>query len=209
MSLYFDFMNQHFNVSRETYSLLEIYVAELLKWQKVHNLIANSTIEHVWQRHIFDSLQLIHLAPENVHQWVDIGSGGGLPGLVIAIVMREQHNFVMHLVESSQRKCAFLQHCVGLLRLPVFVHAKRIQDILPTLPQIDVLSARALASLDQLFEFASKCRNEPSAMLFLKGKDVNQELTDAQNKWRFGYEIFPSRVESSGCVVSVRSLSLL
>lgn len=209
MSHHFDYLNHHFKVSRETFSHLEIYVSELLKWQKVHNLIANSTIENVWERHVYDSLQLIELAPQSPRHWVDIGSGGGLPGIVIAIMMRDKSDFMMHLVESSQRKCAFLQHCAGLLQLPVQVHADRIENILPHFNSIDVLSARALASLDSLFQFVALCQKEPDTILFLKGKDINQELTNAQKKWRFEYEIFPSRVESDGCVIKVNSLSLL
>jgi 16S rRNA (guanine527-N7)-methyltransferase len=156
-----------------------------------------------------DSLQLISLINNHDKIWVDLGSGGGLPGLVIAIAQRDIESFHMHLIESQTRKAAFLQHCATLFDLPVTVYAKRIEVTLQKMTEINVLSARALTSLDALLEYASYCNRPPHKMLFLKGKGVDDELTQARKRWSFNHTIYPSHIDSSGCIVLIAGFDKL
>jgi 16S rRNA (guanine527-N7)-methyltransferase len=200
-------LQHRFNVSRETFELLVAYVDELLRWQKIHNLISQHTISQIWERHIADSLQIISLAPENSLKWIDIGAGAGLPGIVVAIALRDRIAFEMHLIDSHQRKCAFLNAIIHRLKIPVRVHPQRIETVLPQLPfQADVLSARALCSLDELFGFVSLCPLLPQRMLFLKGKRIDIEIKNAEHSWQFNYSLIPSASQSDGCILSILDL---
>src|SRR5690606_37210828 len=127
----------------------EIYVDLLRRWQDVKNLVGPRTLDQIWTRHIADSAQLLRLAPD-ARRWIDIGSGAGFPGLVLAILMREEPDREVHLVESNSRKCAFLRAVSRETGARAQVHAGRIQDVLPRLGGADVLTARALAPLPEL-----------------------------------------------------------
>lgn len=194
-------------VSRETMSRLLTYEALLRKWQRSINLIANSTLDDVWNRHFWDSAQLVRLAPSGTMRWLDLGSGGGFPGLVIAIMLRERSGFSMQLVESDQRKCVFLKEVVRLTEAPVTVHACRIESFEPSpgwLPE--VISARALAPLEKILQWASPFWGKDTIGLFLKGEGAAEELTESVKNWIFEHEAIASQSDPSGTVLKLWGL---
>ncbi|VAW18907.1 16S rRNA (guanine(527)-N(7))-methyltransferase [hydrothermal vent metagenome] len=168
-----------FDVSHETLDRLGAYVLLLRKWSQSINLVGARTLDDVWGRHIADSLQLVALAPDEARTWVDMGSGGGLPGLVVAAALSEVEGFKMHLVEANARKCAFLHVAARAMKVPVEVHNRRIEDLgrSDTRPRADVVSARALAPLAALCDLAEPFMWKNTVCLFLKGQDVESELT--------------------------------
>ncbi len=191
-----------FHVSREIENKLDRLVELLLKWQKVTNLIGNSTVHTVWTRHVADSLQLADLAP-TAQIWVDLGSGAGFPGLVIACTLKGSGSIV-HLVESNQKKAAFLREAVRDLALPAEVHARRIEDFTRDFDgRVDVVTARALAPLPDLLTLAEPLLKRGAQGLFLKGQDVVDELTESSKCWKIQTESIPSRTSKSGCVLVV------
>jgi 16S rRNA (guanine527-N7)-methyltransferase len=192
------------NDSRETILLLDCYVKELLHWQKTQNLISPHTISDVWTRHIVDSLQICTLKSFEDNVWLDMGTGAGLPGLVIAIALRSQSTFHMHLVESHKRKCSFLQAITTQLKLPVTIHSDRIEKVLPQFKHApDVITARALCSLKTLLDYVDLCRCKPKKLLFMKGKTVQDEILEAKKHWGFAYEMISSQTDADGCIVSI------
>src|SRR6201996_565225 len=141
-------------VSRETERRLDRYVELLLEWQAKTNLVAPSTLPHLWTRHVADSLQLLSLAP-NARIWVDLGSGGGFPGIVLACALTETPGAKVHLVERNSKKAAFLREALRITSAPGIVHASGIEDIVDSIPgPIDCVTARALAPLHELIGFA-------------------------------------------------------
>ncbi|SLN24622.1 Ribosomal RNA small subunit methyltransferase G [Pseudoruegeria aquimaris] len=193
------------DVSRETMERLEIYAALLKKWNPAINLVAKSTLGDLWQRHIVDSVQVFSRAPETVDHWVDIGSGGGFPGMVCAILAAEKRGGCRFtLIESDQRKAAFLRTVARDTGAKVDVLAKRIESVPPQ--NADVLSARALASLDKLFEFA-ECHLKPTGRaLFPKGESYQQEIEEARARWHFSADVIPSITDGKAVVLSIGGL---
>jgi 16S rRNA (guanine527-N7)-methyltransferase len=196
------------NVSRETQERLAVIVAQVEKWQKHINLIAPSTLPVIWQRHVADSLQLIALA-SSARRWLDLGSGGGFPGLVVAAVLAEHHGSQITLVESNQKKCSFLRETARLAGLPVTVLALRIDQATPELAKFswDVVSARALASFDQLLHMASPFIGAGAVGLFPKGRDVDDEVKLAQGTWNFSHDLIQSITEPMARIVRVTAMS--
>lgn len=193
-------------VSRETAQRLDRFVALLLKWQRVSNLIADSSVRHLWTRHIADSLQLIALAP-NARAWVDLGSGAGFPGLVLACTLADTPGSVVHLIESNAKKAAFLREAARVTRAPAIVHDGRAEDLIPAWQdRVDVVTARALAPLAILVELAAPMVKRGAKALFLKGQDVEAELTQATKYWNIEAAILPSRTDHSGRIVEIRAL---
>jgi 16S rRNA (guanine527-N7)-methyltransferase len=193
-------------VSRETWERLDRLVALLLDWQQTRNLIAASTIPTIWTRHVADSLQLLGLAPE-ARLWVDLGSGGGFPGLVLACALADRAGGKIHLVESTAKKCAFLQAAVTDLNLPAEVHCQRVENFIPVFPnKPDVVTARALAPLPKLLEMAFPLLKRRSVGLFPKGQDVGSELTEASKYWNIEYELVPSRTDERARIIVINSL---
>ena len=179
--------------------------AELRRWQAIKNLVSPSTIEDVWPRHIADSLQLVDLTPDAC-TWVDLGSGAGFPGLVIAIATAERPRSHVHLIESNGRKCAFLRHAARATAAPVTVHNARIEAIAPGLAgTVDVVTARALAPLSKLLAWSQELLKSGALGLFPKGREVAAELTEAEKSWRFKAELLPSRTDSEARIVRVTS----
>jgi len=182
----------------------------LLKWQQTTNLVAPSTLDRIWTRHVLDSLQLVALAPQ-ARMWVDLGSGGGFPGLVIACALAGRPGAKVHLVESNRKKAAFLREAARRLGLPALVHPERIEDAVPRLAdpmapdRIDVVTARALAPLAKLLDLAEPLLKTGALALFPKGQDVETELTDAAKYWNIEPDLIPSRTSPRGRVVVVRS----
>jgi 16S rRNA (guanine527-N7)-methyltransferase len=194
------------NVSRETLAKLEILVAELGRWHCVKNLVGPSALAEVWERHVGDSLQLLCLAPD-AKRWLDLGSGAGFPGLVLAIALAETGGARVHLIESDARKCAFLREVARLTGAPAIVHHSRIEDVIATFSGMEVVTARALAPLQRLFEWTQTLLRTGTVGLFLKGRNVEAELTEAGKSWRFDVDLIPSRTDSEARIVRVRSLS--
>lgn len=193
------------NVSRETLDALRDYVALLGKWQGAINLIGPSTYETVWTRHIADSLQLLPLAPPTARQWVDLGSGAGFPGLVLAIALKDRPGAAVQLFESDGRKATFLREAIRRTGAQATVHEARIEAA-PAFPA-DVITARALAPLDRLLDFAAPFWVEGTVGLFSKGRKVAEELEAAGKRWRFTYDLAASRTDSAGSILVVRSLT--
>jgi len=191
-------------VSRETWERLEQFADLLLSWQRSTNLIASSTIPRLWTRHVADSLQLLPLAPD-ARRWIDLGSGGGFPGLVIACALAGEQGAAVHLVESTQKKAAFLRAAAAELSLPAIVHAARIEDFVGTIGEpFDVVTARALAPLDRLIGYAIPLLKRGAVGLFPKGQDVGAELTQAAKSWTIEADLIPSRTDPHGRIVRVR-----
>jgi 16S rRNA (guanine527-N7)-methyltransferase len=187
-------------------SRLDRFVELLLKWQAKTNLIAPSTVPELWTRHIADSLQLLRLAPGAKH-WVDFGSGGGFPGIPIACALAGTQGAVVHLVESNHKKAAFLREAVRVTGAPAKVHAVRIEDFVDGFTEpVEIVTARALAPLENLLARAYPLLKRGAQALFLKGQDVEAELTAASKCWTMDAELIRSVTDSSGRIVRVRSL---
>lgn len=193
-------------VSRETLRRLDLFVETLLTWRAKTNLIAASTIPHLWTRHIADSLQLLDLAP-GARTWVDLGSGAGFPGLVIACALAETPRANVHLVESNAKKAAFLREAARLTGAPAVVHAERIETFAAAFSgPADVVTARALAPLKMLLDQSVSLLTTGALGLFPKGQDVDAELTEATKYWTIKVNLAPSRTDSNGRIVVVRAL---
>jgi 16S rRNA (guanine527-N7)-methyltransferase len=190
-------------VSRETLDRLDALVALVRRWQPVKNLVSNKTLDELWLRHVADSLQLAELRPD-VRTWADLGAGAGFPGLVIACTWHDTGR-MMYLVESNHRKCAFLQEAARTLSLSVTVHNARIEDAIPHLmtEKIEVVSARALASLTQLIHYCAALVDNHAEALFLKGQDVDKELTEATKYWNISAHMIQSKTDPDGRIVSI------
>jgi 16S rRNA (guanine527-N7)-methyltransferase len=192
-------------VSRETLARLDEYVDLLLKWQQRTNLIASATVGQVWTRHVADSLQLLSLAPEG-RLWVDLGSGGGFPGLVLACALADTVGAKVHLVESNAKKAAFLRETSRALHLPALVHASRIEDFTESYADSpDVVTARALAPLTRLLGYAEPLLKKGVQGLFPKGQDVGAELTDASKYWNIEAVLVASKTSQDARIVVVRA----
>lgn len=196
------------DVSRETFAALDRYVELLQLWQAKTNLIAPSTLTQVWTRHVADSLQFAALAPK-AKRWVDIGSGGGFPGLVTAIVLRDQTDARVHLVESTEKKAAFLRLVIRELRLPARVHAMRIESAGDVLGEADAVSARALASLDTLFGIVSGRIRQDIPCYFAKGRGHEAEIAEASAHWGFTMVKHGSTVETDSVILEVSDIAPL
>jgi 16S rRNA (guanine527-N7)-methyltransferase len=194
------------SVSRETAERLDMYIQLLLSWQRTTQLVAHTTLPNVWTRHVADSLQLVDLAPD-AQTWVDLGSGGGFPGLAIACAVAQTPHARVHLVESNAKKAAFLREAVRLTKAPVVVHATRIENFVESFDEsADVVTARALAPLKVLLHQSFKLLERGGQGLFPKGQDVAAELTEAAKYWNMEASLAPSRTDSKGRIVIVRNL---
>jgi 16S rRNA (guanine527-N7)-methyltransferase len=192
------------NVSRETTGKLDLLATELVRWQAIKNLVGPTTLSDIWRRHIADSLQLTDCAPD-AGTWLDVGSGGGFPGLVVAIVRTEKGLGTTHLVESNGRKCAFLRHIVRLTEADAVIHEARIEDFVPKLAEpVHVVSARAVASLEQLLAWTNVLLRKGTLGIFPKGQDVDNELRIAATSWDFTADLRPSLTDRDGRIVLVR-----
>jgi 16S rRNA (guanine527-N7)-methyltransferase len=193
-------------VSRETLTRLEAYVDLLLQWQAVTNLVAPSTLPTLWTRHIADSLQLLDLAP-NAKTFADLGSGGGFPGIVLACVLADRPGARIDLVERNAKKAAFLREALRITGGAGEVHHRDIVDYVDSCTDpVDCVTARALAPLHQLLGFAEPLVRNGAKALFLKGQDVESELTEATKYWTIKSALHPSRTGGDGCVVEVTGI---
>ena len=190
-------------VSAQTVARLERYVALLLEWQAKTNLVAPSTLPNLWTRHIADSLQLLDLA-RSAEIWVDLGSGGGFPGVVLACALAETPGANVHLVERNAKKAAFLREAVRITSAAATVHLAGIGDIVDRIGgRVDCVTARALAPLHQLVGFAEPFVSNGAKALFLKGQDVEAELTEAAIYWNIKPRLHSSRTGGHGWIVEL------
>ncbi len=199
------FLTAYPDVSRETIDRLSAYEALLKKWNPAINLVSARSLDEVWSRHFLDSAQLFELGPENAKLWVDIGSGGGFPGLVIAVLAKQfRPEMRVILVESDARKSAFLATVARNLDLPVQVIAQRIEAA--DLPPADILSARALAPLDLLLAFADQILAPTGVAIFPKGERWRDELIAAQGLWSFEHEAHISKTDPAAAILKIKGL---
>lgn len=191
-------------VSRETSERLTLLIAELARWQKAKNLVSSATLADVWVRHIADSLQLHRLALE-ARTWLDLGSGGGFPGLVLGICLIEISGAHIDLVESNARKCAFLRHAARVTGAPVTVHAARIEDVIGEFTgKVDVVTARALAPLPNLLGWCKELLRTGTLGLFPKGQYLDAELTEASKYWNIQASTVVSLTDPAARILMIR-----
>jgi len=193
-------------VSRETLERLDRFVAVLLDWQQRMNLIASSTEPKLWTRHIADSLQLLALAPQ-ARVWVDLGSGAGFPGVVLACALADTAGSRVHLVERSTKKAAFLREAVNATGAPAEVHAVGLEDFVENLAvPVDVVTARALAPLAGLLTATYPLLKTGTLGLFPKGQDVDAELTEAAKCWSIQSSLAPSLTDPKARIVCITGI---
>jgi 16S rRNA (guanine527-N7)-methyltransferase len=189
------------NVSCETLEKLQSYAGLLVKWQKSINLVGGDTLSDLWRRHFWDAAQLVPLVPPDTQVIMDFGSGAGFPGLVLAIMLDVEVN----LVESSGKKVAFLREAARISGAHVKLHHGRIEKL--SLPKSDLITARALAPLTQLLEFATPHLEPHGRCLFLKGARAEEELTEAMKKQSMTIERIQSATDPKGVILSIREIS--
>jgi 16S rRNA (guanine527-N7)-methyltransferase len=192
-------------VSHETQARLDKYIDRLLATQVHTNLISPGSIPNLWTRHVADSLQLLDHAPD-ARRWIDLGSGGGFPGLVLACALADRAGAEVQLVESIGKKARFLEESARDLSLPVRVHPVRIEDFVKKMRQpVDVVTARALAPLDRLLDLAAPLLARGTQALFMKGQDVASELTTAAKSWNIDATLIPSKTHPDARIVAIRA----
>lgn len=191
-----------YNVSRETMDRLELYVYELIRWQDKINLVGPETLQQVWRRHILDSAQLTDYIPGDARRILDMGSGAGFPGMVLAILMQDISDLEMILVESHVRKSAFLRHILAVTGVRATILNQRIE--LTKLDPLDVITSRALAPVADLLAYAEPLIHGHTRCLFLKGQNVGSELTNASKCWTITASQHPSRSDSTGTVLVIK-----
>jgi len=193
-------------VSRETEARLDRYVSLLVEWQAKTNLIAPSTLPQLWTRHISDSLQLLDLAP-TARSWLDFGSGGGFPGVVLACAMAEYDGAAVQLVERNAKKAAFLREALRVTGAAGSVIPADIGDYVDRLQApVDCVTARAVAPLHMLLGFAAPLVQQGAKALFLKGQDVESELTEATKYWNIQPLLHSSRTGGHGWIVELNTI---
>jgi 16S rRNA (guanine527-N7)-methyltransferase len=194
-------------VPRETLERIDAFVELFLRWQRAVQLVAPADLARLWTRHIADSLQLIELAP-SANRWADLGTGGGFPGLIVALALRGREKGFAHLIESDQRKAAFLREAIRITRAPAKVYAERVESAAKRLAlETDAVTARALAPMPRLLELAAPFLAQGIPALFLKGQDVDNELTASTKSWNIQSTIAPSRTHPHGKIVIVERAS--
>lgn len=192
-------------VSRETAERMEAYVALIRKWQRAENLISPRTLPELWSRHIADCAQIVPLFPET-RVWLDLGTGAGLPGIVVALLAPAGSH--VHLIESNTRKCAFLRTVIRETGAPATVHEGRAEKVLAGWEApVDRVIARALASLGQLFTLAAPLMTRGVRAGFHKGDDFRREVTEASQNWSFDLVEYPSRVAEGSVILDIGNLS--
>jgi len=188
-------------VSRETLDRLRRYAALLEKWNRRINLVGQGTLRDLWRRHILDSAQLYPLIADPAAPLVDLGSGAGFPGLVLAAMGAAD----VHLIESDRRKCAFLAEAAREMGVSVTIHAARIESI-PPFAAATIVS-RALAPMPELLDMAIIFCNEHSILLFLKGRRAIQELTATRKEWNMRVDQIQSRTDPNGTILRLEAIS--
>ena len=192
------------NVSRETLARLKLLVGLLEDWNLRHNLVSRGSVAHVWQRHVLDSAQLVDFVPETAKSLVDLGSGAGFPGLILAALLVDRTGFRTVLLEATRKKCEFLATAAERIGVTAEIRNRRIEDAPPE--SFDVVSARACAPLPRLLQYAQRFQGPNTRNLFLKGQNVGDELTESHKYWRMKAHQHPSRSDPSGTVLVIEGL---
>jgi 16S rRNA (guanine527-N7)-methyltransferase len=192
-------------VSRETFEGLEAFEAMFRIWAKRINLAASSTLDDLWTRHILDSGQLATLAP-NALRWLDLGSGGGFPGLVLAFLLKERPGGQIDLVESNRKKAGFLQAVIGQFSLPARVYARRIDEEFKGLAPPEVVTARALAPLPALLDLAFPWLSTGARGFLHKGRDYRQEIQESSHLWQYDLVEHRSKVDADSVILEIANL---
>ncbi|MGB6117055.1 MAG: 16S rRNA (guanine(527)-N(7))-methyltransferase RsmG [Mesorhizobium sp.] len=194
------------DVSRETYNRLEWFETEFRRWNARINLAAESTLPELWSRHILDSAQLLPLARGQL-AWLDLGSGGGFPGAIMAILLAETPGSGVTLVESNRKKAAFLQTVLAQNKAPARVVALRIDAAVGQVATPDIVTARALAALDQLLDLSSPWLLSGARGLFHKGRDYQAEVANSRVVWDFDLIEHPSKIDEDSVVLEISNLA--
>ena len=192
-------------VSRETFDRLSRFEAQFGKWAARINLAAPSTLPQLWRRHILDSAQLMPLAPKAL-RWLDLGSGGGFPGAVVAILLSDRPGASVDLVESNAKKAAFLRTVLGELQAPARVHVARIESFVGNDAGYEVVTARALAALPLLLDLSERWLTSGARGLFHKGRDYRREVEETGDGWRFDLVEHASAVDREGVILEISGL---
>lgn len=192
------------HVSRETLARLKLYAGMLVDWNTRQNLVSRASLNDVWLRHFWDSAQLAEFIPEGAKSLVDLGSGAGFPGLVLAELLRDRQIRIV-LYDATQKKREFLNAVIRRLNLTAEVRGDRIEATAPQ--RFDVIVARALAPLNKLLAYAQPFWGAGTVGLFLKGQNLGPELTEAHNYWKMILQKYPSRTSHTGIVLEIRGLS--
>ena len=190
-------------VSRETFLRLREFEHQFRKWSQRIDLAAPSALETLWSRHILDSAQLVPLAPDAL-RWLDLGSGGGFPGAVLAVILCEREGARIELIESNRKKASFLQTTLTTLGVPVRVHAQRIEQVHVSVPEI--ITARALAPLPRLLDLSQPWLSQGVRALFHKGREYRAELEECHTAWRFDLVEHESAVSADGVILEITEL---
>src|SRR5690606_7103976 len=192
-------------VSRETFERLERFEAAFRKWAGRINLVAPSTLPQLWARHVLDSAQLLKLAPSAL-RWLDLGSGGGFPGAVVAILLRDRPGASIDLVESNAKKGAYLKTVLGELQAPARDNVAPTEAFPSSPAPVDVVTARALASLPILLALAAPWLEAGAVGLFHKGRDYRREVEESRDAWQFDLLEHRSAVDPESVILEVSSL---
>ena len=196
-----------YNVSRETFSKLELYHESLLEWQNKFNLVSKNSIEDAWNRHFIDSIQLVKYIPENAKTLLDMGSGAGFPGMVLAILFNDKTSYLKTtLVESINKKTLYLNHVKDITSTNVEIINGRVEQIKNR--KFDVISSRAMTSLVDLLGYAYPLLNKKGVCVFPKGKSWSEEIKISKNKWNFDFEAFDSETSKEGKILLIKNLVL-
>ncbi|MEP2782420.1 MAG: 16S rRNA (guanine(527)-N(7))-methyltransferase RsmG [Pseudoruegeria sp.] len=206
MILHSDEFTSEFDVSRETLERLDIYAELLKKWNPAINLVSKKTIDEVWSRHMLDSAQISKLVKKSDKHWVDLGSGGGFPGMVAAILATDiDESISFTLIESDKRKSVFLRTVARETGVKVVVHDTRIEST-PS-QGADILTARALAPLDDLLEYCELHLKPAGRAIFPKGMSYQQEIVDAEARWDFSVQTIPSMTDAQAVLLEIKGIS--
>ncbi|WP_107988726.1 16S rRNA (guanine(527)-N(7))-methyltransferase RsmG [Breoghania corrubedonensis] len=203
-------LDAYFPVSRETRDRLVIYVDLVRRWQKAQNLVSPSTLPHIWLRHVADSMQIHQLAPD-IRLWIDFGAGAGFPGLVTAILLADEPSAMVHLVESNQRKAAFLRAVIRETDAAACIHADRIESVTDHWDEakdgvIEGVSARALADLEALCGFARPFVARGARGFFHKGRDSRSEIVKASHTWNLDLVEHRSLIDPQSAILEIHRI---
>lgn len=190
-------------VSRETLEELIFYKNEIIKWNKQVNLISNNSVNEIWERHILDSAQL-NLYLRNYNNILDIGSGGGFPAIILAILNKNKPKFTINLVEKLHKKTVFLQNIIAQLHLPAIVHNIRIEDYKINSNESIAITSRAFTSLDNILNLTDRFfKNIENIALLPKGCNYKTEIAEAEKKWLFSMDIYNSKLQDGSVILKL------
>lgn len=194
-----------YNVSRETYTKLELYCQSLIEWQQKFNLVSNASLNDVWNRHFADSAQLFELVPHNAKTLLDMGSGAGFPGMVLAVMANEKTPYLkITLAESISKKTLYLKHVKEITNTDVNILNVRVENIKG---HFDIITARAMTALTDLLKYARPLLSTKGICIFPKGKNAGEEINLAKASWNFDYKSVPSRTSDDGEILIISNLT--